>query len=186
MVSYHMVFRDGYAGSRNRCGGLPTHLPEQWPRIGGTDLTFLFQIYCDGMWLSLPDTLCIQGYQLILDGIYCPDIVILKIPLHARENVEGLGLAYPVSPDYAGGDIDFEAVEEQEDYDLDREFDRWWDTGVSYSKLLSWCGPEPPPPGCEFLGWLADEDPFVIGAGYNVRIFLTPDGELVTDCRRPE
>ena len=48
MTSYHMVFKNGYFGSINKCGGLPTHLPEIWPQIDGADLAFLFQLYCDG------------------------------------------------------------------------------------------------------------------------------------------
>ena len=47
MTSYHMVFKNGYFGSINKCGGLPTHLPEIWPQIDGADLAFLFQLYCD-------------------------------------------------------------------------------------------------------------------------------------------
>lgn len=45
MTSYHMVFKNGYFGSINKCGGLPTHLPEIWPQIDGADLAFLFQLY---------------------------------------------------------------------------------------------------------------------------------------------
>ena len=53
MTSYHMVFKNGYFGSINKCGGLPTHLPEIWPQIDGADLAFLFQLYCDGEKLNI-------------------------------------------------------------------------------------------------------------------------------------
>ena len=78
-----------------------------------------------------------------------------------------IGLSCPVSPDYAGGDIEFEVVEEQDNYDLDDlnvdDFYRWTKMGVPCSKLLGWCEKEIIPSNCAFLGWLADEDPFVIG-----------------------
>ena len=76
MTSYHMIFKNGYSGSLNKCGGLPTHLPEVWPQIDGTDLAFLFQLYCDGEKLNIPNTLCIQGYQLFEEGDYNSDIVV--------------------------------------------------------------------------------------------------------------
>ncbi len=187
MVSYHMVFKEGYSGSLNKCGGLPTHLPEQWPQLDGTDLTFLFQLYCDNDKLNIPNTLCIQGYQLITDGDYDSDIVVIQLPLHAKENLLKKGLAFPVSPEYAGGDIFFEEVLEEEEYNLDipSEFDHWWSSGVPHSKLAGWCDKEIVPAGCQFLGWFADEDPFVIGAGYSSCLFLAPDGTVTTRFYRP-
>ena len=110
MTSYHMVFKNGYFGSINKCGGLPTHLPEIWPQIDGADLAFLFQLYCDGEKLNIPNTLCIQGYELFEKGDYNSDIVVIQLPLYAKENIQQVGLSCPVSPDYAGGDIEFEVV----------------------------------------------------------------------------
>lgn len=112
MTSYHMIFKNGYSGSLNKCGGLPTHLPEVWPQIDGTDLSFLFQLYCDEEKLNIPDTLCIQGYQLFEEGDYNSDIVVIQLPPNAKENIQQIGLSCPISPDYAGGDIEFEIVEE--------------------------------------------------------------------------
>lgn len=100
MTSYHMVFKNGYFGSINKCGGLPTHLPEIWPQIDGADLAFLFQLYCDGEKLNIPNTLCIQGYQLFENGDYNSDIVVIQLPLDAKENIQQVGLSCPVSPDY--------------------------------------------------------------------------------------
>ena len=189
MTSYHMVFKNGYFGSINKCGGLPTHLPEIWPQIDGADLAFLFQLYCDGEKLNIPNTLCIQGYQLFENGDYNSDIVVIQLPLDAKENIQQVGLSCPVSPDYAGGDIEFEVVEEQDNYDLDDlnvdDFYRWTKMGVPCSKLLGWCEKEIIPSNCAFLGWLADEDPFVIGNGYNLCFFLTPEGKVIASYRAP-
>lgn len=41
------------------------------------------------------------------------------------------------------------------------------------------------PSNCAFLGWLADEDPFVIGNGYNLCFFLTPEGKVIASYRAP-
>ena len=99
-----MIFKNGYSGSLNKCGGLPTHLPEVWPQIDGTDLAFLFQLYCDGEKLNIPNTLCIQGYQLFEEGDYNSDIVVVQLPLNAKENIQQIGLSCPISPDYSCGD----------------------------------------------------------------------------------
>ena len=190
-ISYHMSVQKEFAGGLNRCSGLPTHLPAQWPQIDGEDLSFLFQIYCDGKMLDIPNTLCIQGYQLIKDGDGLSDIVVVQLPLDAKENTENAGVAFPGCPGfenwgvyfhgYSGGDICFEEVPEQEDYDLDRDFNVWWSTGVPFSKLGGWCDPEIIPPGCRFLGWFSDEQPFNIGADYNFGLFLSPEGRIITN-----
>lgn len=91
-----------------------------------------FIIVCDGEKLNIPNTLCIQGYQLFEKGDYNSDIVVIQLPLDAKENIQQVGLSCPVSPDYAGGDIEFEVVEEQDNYDLDDlnvdDFYRWRNT----------------------------------------------------------
>ena len=176
MTSYHMIFKDGYFGSLNKCGGLPTHLPEIWPQIDGTDLAFLFQLYCDGERLNIPNTLCIQGYQLFEEGFYNLDIVIIRLPLDAKENVQQIGVSCPVSPDYAGGDIEFEVVEEAETFEENERKD----IDVFASKLLGWYPEEEFEKEYTFLGWFADEDPFIIGAGYNCCLFANAKGEVVT------
>ena len=131
----------------------------------------------------------IQGYQLFEKGDYNSDIVVIQLPLDAKENIQQVGLSCPVSPDYAGGDIEFEVVEEQDNYDLDDlnvdDFYRWTKMGVPCSKLLGWCEKEIIPSDCAFLGWLADEDPFVIGNGYNLCFFLTPEGKVIASYRAP-
>ena len=191
-VSYHMTFPKEYTGGLNRCGGLPTHLPERWPQLDGADLTFLFQLYCDGRMLDIPNTLCIQGYQLFQDGEGLSDIVIVRVPPGAAENTEHIGLPFPGYPDveqwgvrfhgYSGGDIRFQEVLEREDYDLEQDFDLWWDSGVPFSKLGGWCEPEHIPPGCRFVGQFSDEQPLYLGTQYKLCLFLTPEGTVITDC----
>lgn len=185
MRSYHITVQRGYHGSLNRCGGVPTHLPEVWPQIDGTDLTFLFQIYCDGKMLDIPNTLCIQGYQWIEHGNYIGEPEVLQISLGAKENTARIGRSFPVELGLPSGDFVFEEVEEKEAYDVLQEFDQWYKSGVPFSKLGGWCEAEIIPPGCRFLGWLADEDPFVMGAGYNLCLFLSPEGKVLTRFHRP-
>lgn len=170
LPSYHMVFDQTYSGGLNKHGGLPTHLPEEWPQMEGSDLTFLFQIYCEDEKLIIPNTLCIQGYQLIEDGDYNSDIVILPLPLDAKENTAHIGLA---DPNFAEGDISFQEVMEYEDYD--------WNIrnqiAVFGSKLQGWCPEELLAHG-RFLGQIYDEDPFVIGANYTMCLFLNEKGQI--------
>ena len=92
-ISYHMIFEKSYSGAMNKYGGLPTHLPKKWPQINGCDMSFLFQLYCDQEKLVIPNTLCIQGYQLIENGDYNSDIVIVQIPLDAQRNLNNSGIA---------------------------------------------------------------------------------------------
>ena len=177
MTSYHMIFKDGYFGSLNKCGGLPTHLPETWPQIDGTDLAFIFQLYCDGEKLNIPNTLCIQGYQLFEDGFYNSDIVVIQLPLDAKENVQQIGLSCPVSWEYAGGDIEFEVVEEAETFEANERKD----IDVFASKLLGWYEEEDFEKGNTFLGLLRDEAPFVIGSNYRCCLLVNANGEVVTE-----
>jgi len=70
-------------------------------------------------------------YNKIKDGNALSDIVLVQIPLDAKENLEII------------------------------------------------------PPDHKFLGWFVDEDPFNIGAGYNLCLFLSPDGTVSTSYHRP-
>lgn len=176
MISYHMIFKNGYSGSLNKCGGLPTHLPEVWPQIDGADLAFLFQLYCDGEKLNIPNTLCIQGYQLFEEGDYNSDIVVIQLPPNAKENIQQIGLSCPISPDYAGGDIEFEMVEETNIFEENEKND----IDVFASKLLGWYSENDFEEGNTFLGWLRDESPFVIGANCHCCLLVNSKGEVVT------
>ena len=121
------------------------------------------------------------------EGDYNSDIVVVQLPLNAKENIQQIGLSCPISPDYSGGDIEFEVVEEQDNYNLDDldEFNQWEKMRVLCSKLLGWCEKEIIPSNWVFLGWLADEAPLVIGGGYNLCLFLTPEGKVVASYHRP-
>ena len=146
-----MIFKNGYSGSLNKCGGLPTHLPEVWPQIDGTDLSFLFQLYCDEEKLNIPNTLCIQGYQLFEEGDYNSDIVVIQLPPNAKENIQQI-------------------FEENEKNGID----------VFASKLLGWHSENDFEEGNAFLGWLRDESPFVIGANCHCCLLVNAKGEVVT------
>ena len=53
--SYRMYFCNEYTGKLNKFGGLPTHLPPEWPKhqYGKDKLTFLCQLYCDAEKLAI-------------------------------------------------------------------------------------------------------------------------------------
>ena len=169
-TSYHMVFNKDYSGGLNKYGGQPTHLPKEWPQIEGCNLSFLFQLYCDEEKLMIPDTLCIQGYQLIENGDYNSDIVIVQLPLDAEENTAHKGL---VASDISEGDILFQKVLEYDEYDENIRNN----IPVFCSKLQGWC-PEELLENGKFLGQLYDEDPFVIGANYTMCLFLNDENQI--------
>ena len=74
MTSYHMVFKNGYFGSINKCGGLPTHLPEIWPQIDGADLAVADGLFCreiDGLFCrSSPDSVVRRRCVLSLPSCF--------------------------------------------------------------------------------------------------------------------
>ena len=50
-------------------------------------------VYCDGKMLSIPDTLCVQIYQLMINDEKSCDIVIVQVPLDAKKNTEKYGVS---------------------------------------------------------------------------------------------
>lgn len=173
-VSYHMNFGKGYSGALNKYGGLPTHLPLQWPQIDGCNLSFLFQIYCDQEKLAIPDTLCIQGYQLIEDGDYNSDIVIMQLPLNAQSNIRNEGVRDFTLEE---GDILFQKVFEYDEYNENI------DKGINIfsSKLQGWYPEDEFSEQGRFLGWLNDEEPFCIGANNKLCLFLNSENKITVD-----
>lgn len=173
-VSYHMSFDKDYSGALNKYGGLPTHLPSKWPQIDGCNLSFLFQIYCDQEKLVIPDTLCVQGYQLIEGGDYNSDIIIIQLPLNAQKNVRNEGIH-----DFTlgEGDILFQKVFEYDEYyeNVDRGIN------VFSSKLQGWYPENEFSEQRKFLGWLNDEEPFYIGANNKLCLFLDPANKIAID-----
>lgn len=172
-ISYHMIFEKSYSGAMNKYGGLPTHLPKKWPQINGCDMSFLFKLYCDQEKLVIPNTLCIQGYQLIENGDYNSDIVIVQIPLDAQRNLNNSGIA---ASDFKEGDIAFQKLLEYDQYDQNISNE----INIFRSKLLGWY-PEKMTENGRFLGQLNDEDPFYIGANNKLCLFLDSANKITID-----
>ena len=151
-----MSFKNNYSGCLNKYGGLPTHLPEAWPQIEGD-----------------AKTLCIQGYQLIEDGDFNSDIILVQVPHNATRNPGDIGTK---ANEFREGDICFEEVLECEEYDenINRKIN------IFKSKLQGWYPENDFPEDWTFLGWLNDEDPFYIGANNKLCMFLDSEGLIKT------
>lgn len=186
--SYHMYFSREYTGKLDKYGGLPTHLPSIWPKDeAGDGLTFLCQIYCDGVKLAIPDTLCLQVYQWVENGEEGSDPIIVQVPIGAKENIRNEGICHPRLQE---GDILFnevleEIIEERASKTLKDEKGVFlWD-----SKLRGWFCENAVTPDC-FLGLIRDGDdylpldgnaPFNWGCGYNLVFYLDKSGKVVWD-----
>ena len=186
--SYRMYFCNEYTGQLNKFGGLPTHLPPVWPQYGEDDLTFLCQLYCDTEKLAIENTLCIQLYQWVgADGEDGCDIMVVMVPVGAKENLQGEGLSHPCLQE---GDITFEevleeVVEEHADSTLEDEKGLYlWD-----SKLKGWFREDNITPD-NFLCMIQDGDehipikgssPFFWGCGYNLVFYLNKEGKVAWD-----
>jgi len=93
--AWYMNFAEGHSGNTlDKIGGLPSHIPDAFPRYEPTDeeLAFIAQIYCTTERLAIPGTLCIQLYQEI---DYGPLPVAIRVPVGAKENTDQLGLIHP-------------------------------------------------------------------------------------------
>lgn len=171
---------DGMPGNRT----VPGFDSSSGKGMKGSDVSL---IYTDGEF---------ESYSNIFDNVKTnlsdADKTRLIESLRKLNNTEHIGLPFPGYPDveqwgvrfhgYSGGDIRFQEVLEREDYDLEQDFDLWWDSGVPFSKLGGWCEPEHIPPGCRFVGQFSDEQPFYLGTQYKLCLFLTPEGTVITDC----
>jgi len=147
-------------------------LPERWPQLDGCDLSFLFQIYCDQEKLVLPNTLCLQGYQLMEGHDYISDIIIVQVRHGAVKNFENVGGA----SEYPEGDILFEEVAEEDS--MEENFKKNIHTHTS--KLLGWYPKEEFHSDDIFLGCLGDEDPFTIGCNYKCCLIADGSGRVKT------
>lgn len=157
-LAYYMEFDSKYTRNLNKYGGLPTHLPSNFPIVDeyGHEMTFLCQFYCDGKILSIPDTLCIQIYQLFMDGCEASDPVIIQVPLGAKKNTEELGIADV----YLGeGDINFKEVWEEITKESAGELEDKNGVFLQASKLGGWC-PVAEIRDKKFLGLIGDGDAF--------------------------
>lgn len=180
-LSYYMEFDNKYTGNLNKYGGLPTHLPTQWPIVDkyGDEMTFICQLYCDYKILSIPNTLCIQVYQLIMNGVEASSPIIVQVPIGAKENVNKIGLCSENLPE---GDINFKEVEEE----IPPNFDEFIDQNGIYllsSKLGGYCPIEEVKQDV-FLGTIHDGEggiysPFSWGSGYSLVVYLNEDNQVI-------
>jgi hypothetical protein len=109
--AWYMQLIPGHHGALDYVGGLPTHLPPDFPVSDdtGLPLRFLAQFQCDSQRLSVANTRFLQIYQD--DPEYGPMPVIVLVGQEAFENVQKLGTAQPgVLPH----DIGWEAREDPE------------------------------------------------------------------------
>ena len=81
----------------DRFGGLPTHLPHNWPRCqtGQERMAFLGQIYsCD--WFPIDGLLCLQFYTCIESCVLDVDFLHMEcVHVGASKNTGGHGIANP-------------------------------------------------------------------------------------------
>jgi hypothetical protein len=102
--AYYMNFEEKDINVLDKVGGLPTHLPKNFPqsKITGNPLGFLMQLYCDSEKLNLENALCLQIYQTIDINIGDdPMPVVIKIPKDAELNEEGKGTIHPDIEEYS-------------------------------------------------------------------------------------
>ena len=188
--SYRIYFCNEYTGKLNKFGGLPTHLPPEWPKdqYGEDKLTFLCQLYCDVEKLVIENILCIQLYQWVDgNGDEGSDPIIVTVPVGAEENLQGEGRSHP---DLQEGDIMFkevleEVAEEHAGSTLEDEKGLYlWG-----SKLKGWFREDDITPN-NFLGMIKDGDghtpikgssPFNWGCGYNLVFYLNKEGKVAWD-----
>jgi hypothetical protein len=153
-------------------GGLPTHLPPDFP-TGDADrpLLFLAQFYCDGTRLRLDGALCLQVYQDIPDGDPIP--VIVRVPHGAELNSAGLGIP---DPEVVPHDIEWEYRE-----DPDEAPD--WKDDLAASKIGGLCYFSHAIDSGERLLLFLDEDPanFNFG-GDELMLAINEAGEIRVTC----
>jgi len=176
-----MRFHEGTGeGSKDRLGGLPTHLPERFPRrkshLGEEreELAFVAQFYCTSERLNLPNTLCIQLYQDQDAGDGGDPLpVAIRLPLGAKENTERAGLIHKGISQYH---IVWEA---KNDPDMIPEDDH-----LAAELVESKVGGTPYytddelPPGHIYLFQLHEDPAGLNFAGRHAIVTLAPSGEL--------
>lgn len=178
-LSYYMEFDSKYTGNLNKYGGLPTHLPSQWPVDKyGDEMTFLCQLYCDDKKLSIPGTLCIQIYQLIIDDEEASDPIIVQVPIGAKENIDKIGLSFNRVHE---GNINFKEVQEEINEESIEKLEDQNGNHLVSSKLGGWCPSEDVQQDA-FLGSIHDGDyysPFCWGCGYILIMYLNKDNQVM-------
>ncbi len=89
-ISYLMKYTSK-GSATDKVGGLPTHLPVNWPSCGCCQefMPFVGQLY-DSEFLPLNGNIALQVYACV-DSY---NVHLEVVPLSARENVDGIGIAY--------------------------------------------------------------------------------------------
>ncbi len=123
---HYMKLVPGHHGALDRIGGLPTHLPPQFPMtqkgnvpiktkrrrvakavVEMIPMAFSGQFYCHPERLHLPGALCLQIYQA--DPGDDPEPAVVVVPLGAAMNIEGQGR---VNQDAVLHDVEWETRED--------------------------------------------------------------------------
>jgi len=93
--SHYMRFTTAIGHSLDRIGGLPTHLPPEFPRcpFSGEPMSFVAQFHVVEPRLSVRDARLIQIYQCLDDE---PWPIAITLGRDAPENTEDLGVIQPL------------------------------------------------------------------------------------------
>jgi hypothetical protein len=106
--AWYMKFVPGHHGALDRVGGLPTHLPPEWPTSStGKPLRFEVQFHCDGVRLKLENTFLLQIYRD--DPCENPQPVVVRVPFGTQPNSQQMGTP---DPDAAPHDIEWDYRED--------------------------------------------------------------------------
>ena len=93
--SHYMRFTDAIGSTLDQIGGLPTHLPADYPRCRHTDkpMAFVAQFQCGGSRVPVRDARLIQIYQCVEDD---PWPIAITLGHDAPVNVQRLGVIQPL------------------------------------------------------------------------------------------
>lgn len=167
--AHYMKFVPGQHGQLDRIGGLPTHLPPEFPLSpnSGQQMAFLGQFYEHPERLPLDGALCIHLYQCLED--YDPWPVVVAVPKSAPLNLNQEGTP---QPDVQPFDVEWEYREDPENFDH-------WQTDLCDSKAGGTCyfSFDLNPHDSLLLQLSEDPGGFNFG-GYTPVIVRTSDGRL--------
>lgn len=95
VTAYYAEYHEGHLGSRDRIGGLPTHLPIQYPTCSscGVRLAFFMQLYVDKLGLFSESWLALQLYACTEEA--CFESRLTAIGKGAELNDSGVGVSHP-------------------------------------------------------------------------------------------
>jgi hypothetical protein len=124
-----MKFVPGHHGRQDQVGGLPTHLPPEFPRSPNTgkEMAFLAQLYCDSVRLPIDEALCVQLYQGLEDYEPLPVAIVLRKDAPLNESKHGT-----LNPEIEFFEIEWALREDPEFFDD-------WQTDLALSKAGGVC-----------------------------------------------